>query len=219
MPAIADGRSALGIGGVGPVVVVPRGPLRRGIASAGEPFEGVSRQALRGVDLAVGPDPPFESRDLPRGDQVVADLGNEFAADAEFSGVLAIRSLRGQPEPDLQGPASLLATQRQAVRQVRPRGIIEGVDEAPPPDHRGDRRPLPGQKGSVAMEAVGEQPLPIHLEDRDRGEVLEGVGVPFDRFRIESVAQVQVRVEHDLIDRKFPRIHRPPSPAFDPKRL
>ena len=166
---------------------------------AGEPFVLVLGQAGGRVELAVGPDAPGEVGDLVRLDQLPADLGDQLAADGQLLGHAAVGPVVVQLELDLDGAAALGAGQGQAVEQVDAGDEVQGLGERADADLRRDRPFAQHDGGGVAVEPVGDQQAVLDLVDRDRRQALPGVGVSLDREIVEPVAEIQVRVEDEVV--------------------
>ena len=59
----------------------------------------------------------------------------------------------------------------------------------------------------MAMKAVGDQQVAIDFIDGDRRQPIPRVGIALDREIVEAVAQVEVRVEDEVVQRHFADIH------------
>ena len=97
--------------------------------------------------------------------------------------------------------------QRQAVKQIDAGDEVERVGEGPVDDLRTDRPLAQHDRRSVAVKAVGDQQAIVDLVDRDRRQTIPRVGIALDREVVEAVAQVEVRVEDQIVQRDFANFH------------
>ncbi len=173
----------------------------------GKPFAGVLGQPGRSVELAVGADAARQVGDLARLDQLPADLGHQLAADGQLFGHAPIGPVVVQLELDLDRPAPFGAGQRQAVEEIDAGDEIEGIGERSLDDLRADRPLAQHDRGGMTVEAVGDQQAVVDVVDRDGRQTIPGVGVALDREIIEAVAEVEVGVEDEVVQRDFANLH------------
>ncbi len=106
-----------------------------------------------------------------------------------------------ESELDVDRPATLDAGQGETVEQVHPNDKVERLGKRPLTDLRRQHQAPEHHRRGVAVEAVGQQPAAIHLEHGDRRHPLPRLGVPLDREFVEPVAQVQIWVKDQVIQR------------------
>jgi len=121
----------------------------------------------------------------------------------------------------LDRPPPFGSGQRQAVEQVHARDKVERVGERAG-NHLGLQPVLAQHHGrGVPMETVGQQQLALDVVHRHRRQTLPGIGVSLDREIVETVAQVQVRVQNQVVQRDLANLHgarsRGPVPPSRPK--
>ena len=196
-------------------VAVPMPRLPRSVDSSsgslrflGQPLAGVLGKARRSVQLAVGADAAREIGDLVGFDQLPADLGDQLAADGELFGHPAVGPVVMQLELDFDRAAAFAAGQRQAVEQVDARDEVERVGEGAVDDLGADRSLAEHDGGRMTVEPVGDQQPLVDVVDRDRRQALPRVGVAFDGEIVEAIAQVEVLVENQVVERNFANLHR-----------
>ncbi len=214
MSAVRVGARPAGASALGSAVAVPipgarvRSLRRRGRGLIlGKPLVGVLGEAGRGVELAVGTDATRQVGDLARLDQLTTDLGHQLAADGQLFGHAAVRPVVMQLQLDLDRPASLGAGQRQAVEQVDAGDEIEGVGERSLDDFRPDRPLAEHDRRGMAMKAIGDQQAAFDVVNRDGRQTIPGVGVALDREIVEAIAEVEIRVEDEIVQRDFANLH------------
>ncbi len=174
---------------------------------------GILGQGVR-IGLAVGADSRRPQGDLAGFDELAADLGDQFPPDAQLLGEVAVGTVVVEPQLDLDRPSPFQAGEREAVEQVGSGHVVERVVERAEQDLGGDRLAPEAHGRGVPVEAVGQEELAVDLVDRDRRHPAPGVHVAVNRVVVETIAQVQGRVEHHIFEKDLGNLHRPPLPRF-----
>ena len=183
--------------------LAPSQIARTGLASRGvgfgETLAWVFGKSGRRVHLAIRADAAgIVGNHFPL-DQHLTRLGDQFAADGQFLGHFAVGPVVVQLKLDLDGAAAFRTCQRQAVEQVDARGEVERFGEGAVHQLGLDHVMTKHHRRGVTVIAVDEQVRSLDLEDSDRWQTLPGVGIALDGKVIETIPQIEVGIENQVV--------------------
>ena len=94
------------------------------------------------------------------------------------------------------------------MEQVDAGDEIEGVGERSLDDLGADRPLAQHDRGRVAVKSVGDEQPVVDVVDGDRRQTIPRVGVALDREIVEAIAEIEVRVEDQVVERYLANLHR-----------